>query len=106
MPVKKGSKFSKYSTIKFGEGVNYRDIADTMTELGYPMNHSSARNYIIRVMKKFVLEFAKRWDVDIGESKAHLIAKSMEFQQNVSDLLDEIEHHRRWTIKNKKHKGS
>ena len=30
----------KYASVVGDEGVNYRDIADVMTELGFDMNHS------------------------------------------------------------------
>ena len=50
--MKKGKKFDDgYATVE--DGVNYRDIAETMSEIGFKMNHSSARNHVIRVMKKF-----------------------------------------------------
>ena len=59
MALKKGTTVDRgYATVATDEGVNYREIADTMTELGFPMNHSSARNYVLRVMRKFVDAFA------------------------------------------------
>lgn len=40
----------KYSTIE--EGIDYRLLAQKMSEEGYPMNHTSARNWVIRSLAK------------------------------------------------------
>ena len=75
-----------YATIT-DDGVNYRDIARTMTLLKFPMFHSSARNYVLRVMTKFVEAYAKKWNIPLTEEKVHEIAKSPLFQSGISDLL-------------------
>jgi hypothetical protein len=74
-----------YATVD--DGVNYRDIAETMTLLGFEMNHSSARNYVLRVMRKFVEAFAEEWNVQLGDVDIDEIAKSPEFQAGVGDIL-------------------
>ena len=96
MALKKGSKVDRgYATVATDEGVNYREIADVMTELGFQMNHSSARNYVLRVIKKFVKAFADDWGIVMSEKKIDEIAKSPAFQYGVADLLQSIEHERR-----------
>lgn len=40
----------KYSTIE--EGIDYRALAQKMGEEGYVMNHTSARNWVIRSLSK------------------------------------------------------
>lgn len=96
MALKKGSTVDRgYATVATDEGVNYREIADTMTELGFPMNHSSARNYVLRVMRKFVQEFADEYDIDLNETRVDEIAKSPGFQHGVADLLHTVEVERR-----------
>ncbi len=96
MALKRGSTIDRgYATVAGDEGVNYREIADTMTELGFPMNHSSARNYVLRVMRKFVGAFASEYDLPIDESKVEEIAKSPGFQYGVADLLHAVETERR-----------
>ena len=98
MALKKGSTVERgYATVATDEGVNYREIADTMTELGFPMNHSSARNYVLRVMRKFVAELADQYDIDLNEGKIDEIAKSPNFQQGIADLLHVVEVERRET---------
>ena len=98
MALRKGSTVDRgYATVATDEGVNYREIADTMTELGFPMNHSSARNYVLRVMRKFVAEYADEWDISLNEAKIDEIAKSPNFQHGIADLLHDVEVERRET---------
>ncbi|NDD31357.1 MAG: hypothetical protein EB084_24160, partial [Proteobacteria bacterium] len=55
MALKKGTKIERgYATVD-SDGVNYREISEVMTEMGWPMNHSSARNYVLRAMRKFAV---------------------------------------------------
>ena len=97
MSLKKGSKVSRgYSTVAEEDGVNYRDIAETMTELGFTMNHSSARNYVLRVMKKFVVAIVDEYEcAGVNESKLTEISKSPQFQHSIADILHSIETERR-----------
>ena len=96
MALKKGSTIDRgYATVAIDEGVNYREIADTMTELGFPMNHSSARNYVLRVMRKFAARFASEYDIPLNEQRVDEVAKSPTFQHGVADLLHTVEVERR-----------
>lgn len=99
MQKKRNVERKGYATIVSEDGVNYRDIAETMTLLGFSMNHSSARNYVLRVMKKFVDEFAKEYDISIDEEKAAKVAKSPLFQSGISDVLHTIETERRAEVR-------
>jgi len=99
MTMKKGSKFDcGYATID-ENGVNYRDIADTMTELGYRMNHSSARNYVLRIMRKFVDALAKKNGIVMDAESAEKICKSPLFQSGICDLLHDLDAHRKIGVK-------
>lgn len=96
MPLRTGDHVNRgYATVATDEGVNYREIADTMTELGFPMNHSSARNYVLRVMRRFVTQIDERWDLDLTEPQIVEIAKNPTFQHGIADLLHVIEARRR-----------
>lgn len=96
MALMKGTRVDRgYATVAGDEGVNYREIADTMTALGFPMNHSSARNYVLRVMRRFVRQFAERWDMVLTEEQVDVIAKDPQFQNGVADMLNVIEAKRR-----------
>ena len=96
MALRRGTRVDRgYATVAEDEGVNYREIADTMTELGFNMNHSSARNYVLRVMRKFAAAFAEEWDLELTETKIDEVAKNPSFQHGVADLLHVIEAERR-----------
>ncbi len=96
MSLKRGSKVNRgYATVVENEGVNYREIADTMTELGFSMNHSSARNYVLRVMRKFAEAIIKDFDIELSESRIDEVAKSPGFQYGIADLLHVVETDRR-----------
>lgn len=85
------NKKSSYATVTLDEGVNYREIADMMTEIGYKMNHSSARNYVLRVMRKFAEAIVDGWNLDVPEHKLEKIVKSPQFQQAICGILQTIE---------------
>jgi len=92
MSLKKGSKFSHgYATVIEDDGINYREIADIMSELGYTMNHSSARNYVLRVMQKFAEAFRKEWNLEVSTDKLDRICGSPQFQSAISDILHSME---------------
>lgn len=96
MALRRGTRVDRgYATVAEDEGVNYREIADTMTELGFEMNHSSARNYVLRVMRKFVKAFTKDMKLDLDEQRIDEIAKDPNFQHGVADLLHVVEAQRR-----------
>lgn len=96
MSLKRGSKVNRgYATVVENEGVNYREIADTMTELGFSMNHSSARNYVLRVMRKFATAIVQDFDLELSEERVTEVAKSPGFQYGIADLLHVVEADRR-----------
>jgi hypothetical protein len=92
MSLKKGSKFVKgYATVIEDDGVNYREIADIMSEIGFIMNHSSARNYVLRVMAKFAEAFDEEWNLGLTHDNIQAVASSPQFQNAISDLLHNLE---------------
>lgn len=88
---KNEKKRSVYSTVTIDEGVNYREIADMMTEVGFKMNHSSARNYVLRVMRKFADAIVESWGLELGEHDLDKVVKSPQFQQAICEILQKIE---------------
>lgn len=87
----KKKNFSAYATVGSEEGVNYRDIAETMTSIGFKMNHSSARNYVLRVMRKFADALADNWDLNVSRETLDVVVKSPQFQQAICEILQSIE---------------
>lgn len=82
---------NSYATVSDDEGINYREIASTMTDIGYKMNHSSARNYVLRVMKKFAEAVIQEWSIDVPEEKLEEIVKTPQFQQAICEILQLID---------------
>ena len=96
MVLKKGTKFAKgYATVIEDEGINYREISDIMSEMGFVMNHSSVRNYVLRVMTKFAEAFVEEWDLSLTDERTRSIAASPQFQSAIADLLHDIETYRK-----------
>lgn len=94
--MKKGASIDRgYATVTVDDGVNYREIAETLTEMGYPMNHSSVRNYVVRVMNRFAQALVSAWDISIPGDDVVEIAKNPTFQHGIADLLHQLEASRR-----------
>lgn len=96
MALERGKRVDRgYSTVAEDEGVNYREIAEIMTVMGFPMNHSSARNHVLRTMKKFCEALVEEWGVEISEDEMMEIIKTPSFQYGIADLLHLAEAERR-----------
>ncbi len=89
MKIKKNS--NAYATVVEQDGVNYREIADTMTAIGFKMNHSSARNYVLRVMRKFATTILREWNIQVTDERLEQIIKSPQFQQGICEILQSID---------------
>lgn len=77
----------KYATILNDDGIDYRKISTEMSKRGWKMNHSSVRNYILRIMQKFATEYSTCLDNKIKKTSGLDVAKNPEFQAMVSDLI-------------------
>mgnify|MGYP003519341017 CR=1 FL=1 len=88
--MKKKNKKEKrqYATSK--DGVNYRAIADQMTVKGHAMNHSSARNYVLRAMKKFAQAFNRHYQLNLSDEQINTVTNSSKFQSAVSVILKDL----------------
>jgi hypothetical protein len=88
-----GKKFKAgYATVTNDNGGdNYREIAELMTQIGFPMNHSSARNHVIRAMHKFVLAFCKAQRIEFSEKEQLRIARDPRFQEAICDMMQYLE---------------
>lgn len=90
--LQRGVKIDRgYATVTANSGENYREIADLMTIMGFPMNHSSARNHVLRIMAKFAREFAESLGLELSDSKIEEVARSPSFQEGICELLQQLE---------------
>ena len=62
-----------------------------MTDIGYKMNHSSARNYVLRVMRKFAVAITDQHGVNMSDEGLDNVSRSPMFQSGISELLQDIE---------------
>lgn len=91
--MKKITKKTIYATVADEEGVNYREIAEMMSDIGFKMNHSSARNYVLRIMRKFADAITDEWGMEYSDVKKDKIARTPQFQQAICDILQTLEAH-------------
>jgi hypothetical protein len=89
MSMPKGFKASNgYATVSDFGGLGYREIAETMTEMGYPMKHSAARNYFLEAMRKLAAPIASFYG--LADTDVDRIAADPRFQEAIASLLEEI----------------
>lgn len=81
----------EYATVADTTGCDYREIADTLTMLGYTMNHSSARNYVMRGVEKIVVKVLEANGVTPDSDNVRRIARSARFQSGLAEILRMIE---------------
>lgn len=86
--MNKNKKPLGYATT-IDEGENYREIADLMTKKGFPMGHSSARNYVLRAMKRFCRAFVEATcpEKRLTDDELNVIVHDPRFQDAIVELL-------------------
>lgn len=88
MSMPKGKRVAVgYATVVEEDGANYRTISEYMTKRGEQMNHASARNYVLRIMKKFALALAEARGEVLTEEKLAETARDPRFQSAISELI-------------------
>ena len=88
MAMPKGFKSENgYGTSKLFDGMTYHEIADTMRESGYKMNHSSVRNYVTRGFCKIVKNISINYDLNYTDDQIKKIAQSQEFQDSIIKIM-------------------
>jgi len=92
MSMPKGYKVdSGYATVGDLGGLDYRRIAEDMTESGFKMNHATARNVFLRAMEKIAERTHKlinNSDKDVDIVK---LSKHPHFQSAIQDIMhDEL----------------
>ena len=92
MAMPKGFKSENgYGTSKLFDGMTYHEIADTMRESGFKMNHSTARNVYVKALMKIASEVTSLYDVEMDQKKLKKIAINPEFQETIRDFMDELD---------------
>lgn len=91
MSMPKGFKSRKgYATIAEIPGaLDYRTIAEKMTDSGDKMNHATARNIFLSAMKKLAEPIHILYNLDDSDESIMITAKDPEFQSGIIDMFDE-----------------
>jgi hypothetical protein len=77
-----------YATVRSNEGgFGYREIAETMTDRGFKMNHSTARNIFLSAMYKIASDVCKLYDQESDDTNIKRISSDPRFQSGILDVL-------------------
>lgn len=89
MPMPKGHKVKGgYFTVAAIPGADdYKLIAKKCTDMGYKMQHSTARNVFLSAMSKIAKSIQKSQGNFSSEEEVFEIAKSPTFQSSVAEVL-------------------
>jgi len=91
MDAEREQERSEYATVADTLGCDYREIADTLTVIGWPMNHSSARNYVLRGIQKIAARVLDACGMDSSRAASRAVARSAQFQAGLAEVLRLIE---------------
>ena len=88
MSMPKGFKSKNgYGTVKSLGGKSYHDIADTMLDKGFKMNHSTARNLFVNSLIKIAESVTDVYGLSLTDKEIKSIAINPDFQEAVSDFM-------------------
>ena len=91
MTMPKGYKSKHgYATVKSDlGGLGYREIAEKMSERGWKMNHSTARNIFLSAMVKLAKEACSLYNIPATQGNIEKISSDPRFQSGIFDILQE-----------------
>lgn len=92
MSMPKGHKSEHgYATVTGPTGgMDYRRIADRMTEDGYKMNHATARNIFLSAMRKLATPVCELYAKEQGHENVEKTARDPRFQAGIFEIVSEI----------------
>ena len=91
MTMPKGYKSKHgYATVKTQlGGLGYREIAEKMSEEGFKMNHSTARNIFLGAMTKLAREACDTYLIVPTSENIKRISSDPRFQSGIFDILSD-----------------
>ena len=88
----KGTKIERgYATVNDLSGMDYRSIAEKMTEEGHKMNHATARNVFVKGLTKIAREVCVLDGQDCSPDNLKSVAIHPAFQSAVAEMITEID---------------
>ena len=92
MSMPKGIKIERgYATVTDLSGMDYRSIAEKMTEEGFKMNHATARNVFVKGLSKIAREVCVLYGRDCSPENLKSVAISPVFQNAIAEMITEID---------------
>ncbi len=92
MSMPKGFKSKQgYATVTGTDGgMDYRTIAQKMTDDGHQMNHATARNIFLRAMKKLATPLCELYELADDPAHVEKAARDPRFQSGMIELIGEV----------------
>ena len=91
MSMPKGYKVERgYATVNDLNGLDYRSIAEKMSEDGQKMNHATARNVFVRGMSKIAREVCVMYGQECTPVNLKSVAINPNFQSAIAEMIVEI----------------
>ncbi len=91
MTMPKGFKSDNgYATTSELGGKSYQEIANAMTDQGFKMNHSTARNVCVNGLVKIAKQVTVQQGLQLSEKDIIKIAKDPRFQSGISDIIRDL----------------
>ena len=92
MSMPKGYKSDQgYATVSGeGGGMDYRTIAEKMSEQGHKMNHATARNIFLRAMKKLAEPLCELYEVENDSKRLDELSRNPSFQSSMIEVVSDI----------------
>ena len=88
MTMPKGFKVENgYATSAELGGKSYHQIAEIMTDRGFKMNHSTARNVFVSSLQKIASEVTDLYDLQLSRKELKNIAIDPRFQEVVRHFM-------------------
>tara|TARA_R100001591_G_scaffold99353_1_gene105587 strand:+ start:810 stop:1103 length:294 start_codon:yes stop_codon:yes gene_type:complete len=95
MAMPKGFKSENgYGTSKLFDGMTYHEIAHSMREAGYKMNHSTARNVFVSALIKVADEISDLYELNLTDRDLKRLAINPDFQDSVRGFMSDLDEHR------------
>ena len=92
MSMPKGIKIERgYATVTDLSGMDYRSIAEKMTEEGFKMNHATARNVFVKGLSKIAREVCVLYVQDCSPENLKNVAINPAFQNAIAEMITEID---------------
>ena len=92
MSMPKGIKIDRgYATVTDLSGMDYRSIAEKMTEDGFKMNHATARNVLVKGLSKIAREVCVLYGQDCSPENLKNVAINPVFQNAIAEMITEID---------------